>query len=92
MLFHPSAEDEYFESLEGLPEGIGIPEIILAMECLTEKQRFVISLRYGLKTGSGYSQGQVADLMGCSQQAVDKLEVRGLKKLGGLLNGSKSRE
>ncbi len=81
MLFHPSAEDEYFESLEGLPEGIGIPEIILAMDSLTDKQRFVIELRYGLKTGAGHSQRDVAELMGCSQVAVKKLEARGLEKL-----------
>jgi DNA-directed RNA polymerase sigma subunit (sigma70/sigma32) len=80
MLFHPSAEDEYFESLEGLPEGIGIPEIILALECLTERQRFVIECRYGLR-GDPLALEDIASLMSVSHQTVSEHEQKALVRL-----------
>ncbi len=79
-LFHPSAEDEYFESLEGLPDHVGIPEIILAMECLTERQRFVIECRYGLR-GDPLRLEEIADLMACKKQTVHEHEQKALQRL-----------
>ncbi len=80
MLFHPSAEDEYFESLENLPEHIGIPEIILALDCLTERQRFVIECRYGLR-GDPLGLEEIASLMSVSNQTVSQHEQKALKRL-----------
>src|SRR5690349_7298290 len=41
---------------------------------LTHKQRFVVERRYGLTDGYSYSQREIAEMMGISQQAVNKLE------------------
>ena len=51
------------------------------LETLTERQRFVIELRYGFKTGTAFTQSEVADLMGVSRQAVSRLEIRAIKRL-----------
>lgn len=63
---------------------IGLPEIMLAMESLTERQRFVIECRYGLRTGMNgerLAQHEIASLMGITRQAVSLYEQGALKKL-----------
>lgn len=56
------------------------PEMMLALECLTPKQRFVIECRYGLR-GDALEQQEVGNLMGISQQAVQKIEDRSIEKM-----------
>ena len=51
------------------------------LEILTDKQRFVIELRYGLRDELEYSQRQVADLMGISRSMVNQHEQAAIKKL-----------
>ena len=67
----PSAEDEYFASLEEDP-----------LDVLTEKQRFVVELRFGLRDGVCYSQREVAALMGIDRKTVWKHEQAAKKRLG----------
>ena len=78
---YPSAEDEYFKSLEpGRPDYT--PELILGLSVLTEKQRWVIECRYGFRT-EGYPMrvGEIADLMGVSHASVVKLIQRAEERL-----------
>ena len=51
------------------------------LDILTDKQRFVIELRYGLKDGYEYTQEQVARFMGVGQTMVSSHERAALKKL-----------
>lgn len=67
------------------------PELILAIESLDPKHRFVLELRYGIRSGSygvEYNQQEIASLMGISQQAVAQLEDTALAKLRSLVNFS----
>lgn len=74
-------EDVYFAEDEDSGTEPGLPEIILGMDSLTERQRFVIELRYGLRDGQPYAQEDIARLMGVSQQAIAGTERRALAAL-----------
>ena len=49
--------------------------------CLTEQERQVISLRYGLPDGKPQRQREVAKLVGISRSYVSRIEKRALEKL-----------
>ena len=49
--------------------------------CLTEQERTVIRLRYGLGTETPLRQREVADRTGISRSYVSRIEKRALKKL-----------
>ena len=49
--------------------------------CLTEQERQVIVLRYGLGGGSPYRQREVAQRCGVSRSYVSRIEKRALEKL-----------
>ena len=49
--------------------------------CLTEQERQVILLRYGLGSGSPMRQREVAERTGISRSYVSRIEKRALKKL-----------
>ncbi len=53
--------------------------------CLTEQERQVISLRYGLYDGKPQRQREVAKLVGISRSYVSRIEKRALEKLRGEL-------
>ena len=50
-------------------------------KCLTEQERQVISLRYGLDSGTPLRQREVADITGISRSYVSRIEKRALEKL-----------
>ena len=52
-----------------------------AVETLSEREREIISLRFGLKSGREYTQKEVADLLGISQSYISRLEKRILLRL-----------
>lgn len=54
-------------------------------ECLTEQERQVIMLRYGLNGGKSHRQREVADITGISRSYVSRIEKRALQKLRGTL-------
>ena len=49
--------------------------------CLTEQERQVISLRYGLQDGKPQRQRETAKLIGISRSYVSRIEKRALEKL-----------
>ena len=49
--------------------------------CLTEQERQVISLRYGLQDGRALRQREVAKQTGISRSYVSRIEKRALEKL-----------
>ena len=50
-------------------------------QCLTDQERLVIRLRYGLDTETPLRQREVADRTGISRSYVSRIEKRALKKL-----------
>ncbi len=54
------------------------------LDVLTERQRFVVELRFGMRDGICYTQRQVAAIMGISRSMVFQHEQAAKKKLGNL--------
>lgn len=52
-----------------------------AMDHLTDREKIIVQLRFGLKDGSEKTQKEVADLLGISQSYISRLEKRIIKKL-----------
>ena len=52
-----------------------------ALNKLTERERDIIDMRFGLKNGEAHTQKQVADAMGISQSYISRLEKRIMKRL-----------
>jgi RNA polymerase sporulation-specific sigma factor len=54
--------------------------------CLTEQERQVIVLRYGLGGGKAYRQREVAEILGISRSYVSRIEKRALAHLKAALS------
>ncbi|MBQ6077520.1 MAG: RNA polymerase sporulation sigma factor SigE [Clostridia bacterium] len=52
-----------------------------ALEKLSDRERDIIDLRFGLRNGEAQTQKQVADAMGISQSYISRLEKRIMKRL-----------
>lgn len=52
-----------------------------SLECLTEREKEIMIMRYGLKGAREKTQKEVADIIGISQSYISRLEKRILKKL-----------
>ncbi len=48
---------------------------------LTERERVIITYRYGLRTGDEVTQREVGEMMGISRSYVSRIEKRALSKL-----------
>jgi RNA polymerase sporulation-specific sigma factor len=59
-----------------------------AVAGLTDRERFIIELRFGLNGRKEKTQSEVADLLGISQSYISILEKKILKKLRAALEGS----
>ena len=57
-------------------------------KCLTEQEKQVIILRYGLNGAAAHRQRQVAQICGISRSYVSRIEKRALEKLRQALNGT----
>lgn len=55
--------------------------------CLTEREKIIIEMRYGLTDGNQKTQREIAKLLGISRSYVSRIEKRSLKKLYKELNG-----
>lgn len=52
-----------------------------ALEKLSERERLIMELRFGLRGGEEKTQKDVADLLGISQSYISRLEKRIIKRL-----------
>ncbi len=50
-------------------------------ECLTERERIIICMRYGLATGEEVTQCEIGRLLGISRSYVSRIEKKALEKL-----------
>ena len=55
--------------------------LLEALNCLSERERRIVSLRFGLPRGREYTQKEVADMLGISQSYISRLEKRILERL-----------
>lgn len=58
-----------------------------ALGCLNEREKSIITLRYGLDGGKELTQKEVADMLGISQSYISRLEKRILSRLESELSG-----
>ncbi len=74
-----SDDEEISRNLEALEE----KRTIRAALCeLDERERAIITLRYGLDGAREFTQKEVADMMGISQSYISRLEKKILSRLG----------
>ncbi len=52
-----------------------------ALRCLSEREREIIELRFGLRDGREYTQKDVANMLGISQSYISRLEKRSIARL-----------
>ena len=71
-------EDTIVDDLDRRINTARLPQYI--RECLDDREREIIRLRYGLD-GAPLTQWQVADQLGISRSYVSRLETRALKQL-----------
>ncbi|WP_373889723.1 RNA polymerase sporulation sigma factor SigE [Paludicola sp. MB14-C6] len=55
--------------------------LISCVNKLSERERVIMELRFGLKTGEEKTQKEVADMIGISQSYISRLEKRIIKRL-----------
>lgn len=55
--------------------------LMTALETLSDRERKIMELRFGLKSGLEKTQREVADMLGISQSYISRLEKKILKKL-----------
>lgn len=83
--YHGETTDTDDSSLQDARDAAALAGLPAALAVLTPKQRFVVERLWGL-TGDVYSEQEIADAMGVTQQAVSLLHIRALdglrRKLG----------
>lgn len=52
-----------------------------ALRCLSDREREIIELRFGLRDGREYTQKDVATMLGISQSYISRLEKRSIARL-----------
>ena len=55
--------------------------LLQAVEELEERERVIMELRFGLKSGREHTQKEVADIIGISQSYISRLEKRIIGRL-----------
>ena len=55
--------------------------LMAAIDCLNERERTIILMRFGLSGSGEYTQKEVADMMGISQSYISRLEKRIIDRL-----------
>ena len=81
------SDDE--DMLERVSTREAVRQIRSALDtCLTDQERLVITLRYGIGGGTPLRQREVAAITGISRSYVSRIEKRGLEKLRQVLDGA----
>lgn len=67
--------------IRGVEEESDRKVLMEAVKHLSERERIIVELRFGLMGGEEKTQKQVADIMGISQSYISRLEKRIIKRL-----------
>lgn len=78
LLVDPSAGEPYNPKIESvsLEDGLG-----RALEDLNDRERLVLSLRFGIRSDKEFTLAEVAERLGVSVERVRQIQVRALAKL-----------
>lgn len=72
-------ETDYAERLEQKEKLSVLPKLL--SNCLEEREREIIALRYGLYGGREFTQREIADRLSISRSYVSRIEKKALRKL-----------
>lgn len=72
---------EYDIIYKALEEEVDKKLLFYAMNKLTNREKKIMDLRFGLRDGSEKTQKEVADMLGISQSYISRLEKRIIKRL-----------
>ncbi len=72
-------EEDYTDRLERKEKLAVLPGFLL--QCLDEREKEIIALRYGLTGGRELTQREIADRLSISRSYVSRIEKRALQKL-----------
>ena len=80
-------EDKLADENDAIDEQVdlkmGVKKLCKAMKkVLHEREKYVITLRYGLSDGDEMTQREIADMLGISRSYVSRIEKKALMKLG----------
>lgn len=67
--------------IRDLEEEVDKKLLYMAMEKLSQRERKIMQLRFGLQDGHEKTQKEVAELLGISQSYISRLEKRIIKRL-----------
>lgn len=74
-----SEDEDLFDQISNREQLRGVRQLVDT--CLTEQERQVIYLRYGLQDNHPQRQREVAKVLGISRSYVSRIEKRALEKL-----------
>ena len=55
--------------------------LFIALENLSDREKDIMELRFGVKSGKGHTQKEVADMLGISQSYISRLEKRIIQRM-----------
>ncbi len=82
-----AGEEDLLERLQAREDARLVREVVA--RCLTEQERQVICLRYGLENGAPLRQQEAAQRLGISRSYVSRIEKRALERLRRELEGTR---
>ena len=87
LLLSDILSDDSDDILKGLETAEDKKAVHEALSRLDERERLIITLRYGLNGGQELTQKEVADTLGISQSYISRLEKKILARLNTELSG-----
>lgn len=96
LSFDPEGNELHLEDILGTEEDVVYEEFSQKvdkesleneLEYLTEREKLIMTLRYGLNNTDDYTQKEVAEILGISQSYISRIEKKVIKKLQVVLEG-----
>ena len=66
---------------QGIEEEVDKNLLKISISKLNEKEKQIMELRFGLKSGKEKTQKEVADMLGISQSYISRIEKRIIQKM-----------
>ncbi|MCG4526069.1 sigma-70 family RNA polymerase sigma factor [Intestinimonas massiliensis (ex Afouda et al. 2020)] len=80
-----SVDDDMLENLDARDSCIQVRKLV--EECLEEREKMIITMRYGLDNKPPRTQREIAAESGISRSYVSRIEKKALKKLKDAMDG-----
>ena len=97
LSFDAEGNELHLEDILGTEDDIvtkGIEEndvkkaLLYEINKLNEREKQIMTLRYGLNKGKEYTQKEVAEMLGISQSYISRIEKKIIEKIGNTINAA----